>query len=200
MMVKNRFLFELKRSFAKRVYRFIKYWAVDVDAGVEQRNQAYRDSGMRIGRSVAIYDSDLDFLYPELITIGDNVTITHATVLAHDDGPVLWLQRRRIAPVTIGNNVFVGHHSLILPGIKIGNNCIIGAGSIVTKDVPNDTIVGGNPARIIKTLPAYLEKIQQDHSLVNYLVAGNVVSAFEEECLRLQADKLYPNDLVVDLN
>ena len=53
-------------------------------------------------------------------------------------------------PVNIGNDVWIGARVTILPGVKIGNGAIIGAGSVVTKDVPDFAIVGGNPARVIK--------------------------------------------------
>ena len=185
----------VKRGIAHRIYRFVKYWAVDVDSGVEQKNASYRRAGMTIGNSVAIYSSDLDFLYPELITIGDNVTITHATILAHDDSPVIWLKRRRIAPVVIGSNVFIGHHSLILPGITIGSNCIVGAGSIVTKDVPDNSVVAGNPARFIKSLAEYQEKLQSDRALVDLVLASNIVTSEEEYKLKKVAMKSYRQDI-----
>jgi maltose O-acetyltransferase len=53
-------------------------------------------------------------------------------------------------PVTIGNDVWIGTRTIILPGVSIGNHCIIGAGSIVTRSVPDCAIVGGNPAKIIR--------------------------------------------------
>lgn len=55
-------------------------------------------------------------------------------------------------PVTIGNNVWIGGSATILPGVTIGNNVVIGAGSVVTRDIPDNCVVGGNPARIIKRL------------------------------------------------
>ena len=57
-------------------------------------------------------------------------------------------------PIQLGNNVWIGGSSVILAGIHIGDNSIVAAGSVVTKDVPADTIVGGNPARIIKPIQA----------------------------------------------
>jgi maltose O-acetyltransferase len=54
--------------------------------------------------------------------------------------------------ITIGQNVRIGAHSIILPGIKIGNGSSVGAGSVVTKDVPENTIYAGNPAKLIKTI------------------------------------------------
>ncbi|MEX2513840.1 MAG: sugar O-acetyltransferase [Cyclobacteriaceae bacterium] len=56
-------------------------------------------------------------------------------------------------PITIGSDVWVGGGAIICPGITIGDRSIIAAGAVVTKDVPEDTVVGGNPARVIKTLP-----------------------------------------------
>lgn len=55
-------------------------------------------------------------------------------------------------PVTIGNNVWIGGRAVINPGVTIGNNVVIGSGSVVTKDVPDNVVIGGNPARIIKTI------------------------------------------------
>ncbi len=55
-------------------------------------------------------------------------------------------------PVTIGNNVWIGGSSVILPGVNIGDNSVIAGGSVVTKDVPSNVVVGGNPAKIIKEI------------------------------------------------
>ena len=55
-------------------------------------------------------------------------------------------------PVTIGNNVWIGGRAVINPGVKIGNNVVIASGAVVTKDVPDQVVVGGNPAKVIKTI------------------------------------------------
>lgn len=61
--------------------------------------------------------------------------------------------------IRVGNNVFIGANSMILHGVTIGNNVIIGAGSIVTKDIPDDVVAVGVPARVIKSLDEYKTKI-----------------------------------------
>ncbi|WP_277750083.1 DapH/DapD/GlmU-related protein [Falsirhodobacter deserti] len=64
-----------------------------------------------------------------------------------------------VAPIIIGDNVFIGYGSIILPGVTIGSNVVIGAGSVVSRDVPDRSIVAGAPARQIGTYDAYLDKL-----------------------------------------
>jgi serine acetyltransferase len=58
------------------------------------------------------------------------------------------------SPVTIEDNVWIGAHAIILPGVRIGRNSVVGAGSVVTRDVPPDCIVAGNPAKVVRTIPS----------------------------------------------
>lgn len=93
------------------------------------------------------------------ITIGDNVTFApRVHVLAHDASTRMFLGKTRAANVTIGNYVFVGAGSIIMPGVHIGNRVIIGAGSIVTKDIPDNSVAVGNPAKVVCGIDEYLEK------------------------------------------
>lgn len=102
---------------------------------------------MDIGENVIIsYKAKLDkSVNPKGIHIGNNTRIAaNAYILAHD------YNRSLITDTYIGDNCLIGINSIILPGIKIGDHVVVGAGSVVTKDVPNNTIVAGNPAKIIK--------------------------------------------------
>lgn len=88
------------------------------------------------------------------IYIGDDVLIGHNVVIATLNHLVDPKLRSGMIPkpVRICNKVWIGSNSTILPGVTIGENSIVGAGSVVTKDVPADTIVAGNPARFIKKI------------------------------------------------
>lgn len=64
----------------------------------------------------------------------------------------------KIGNVEIGNNVFIGAESVVLPGVNIGSNVVIGANSTVTHDIPDNSVAVGSPARVISTLDEYLDK------------------------------------------
>ena len=94
-----------------------------------------------------------------LIDIGDNVTIApRVHILCHDASTKIFLGKTKIGRVTIGNNVFIGAESVVLPGVTIGSNVIVGANSTVTHDIPSNTVVAGNPAKQICSLEDYLKK------------------------------------------
>ena len=117
-----------------------------------------RQGGAKIGNNFYCQGSVIDPGFLFLIEIGDNVTLTHATILAHDAGPYHDLKKSRVGKVKIGNNVFIGYQSIILPNVKIGDNVVIGAGSIVTKDIPSNSVAAGNPCRVMGTYENYLVK------------------------------------------
>ena len=126
-----------------------------------------KSKGAEIGHGVIIYEPksvSIDNTRPWLIKIGSYTKITHGCIiLTHDYslstlrrkyGP--WLGEGRVT--SIGENCFLGINSIILMGSKIGNNVIVGAGSVVHGVIPDDVVIGGNPARIICTLEEYYEK------------------------------------------
>lgn len=82
--------------------------------------------------------------------MGPEVTIlTHTHNIERTDIPMRQ-QGMRVAEVVVGNDVWIGMRVVIMPGVKVGNGAVIGAGAIVTKDVPDYAIVGGVPAQVIK--------------------------------------------------
>ena len=89
-----------------------------------------------------------DVMFPERISVGENSIIGfNSTILAHE----YLIDEYRIGDVEIGNNVLIGAHTTILPGVKIGDGAIVSAASLVNKDIPAGTFAGGNPVRIIYT-------------------------------------------------
>lgn len=94
-----------------------------------------------------------------LIHIGDNVTLApRVHLLAHDASTFNWLGYTRIGRIDIGDNVFIGASSIILPNVKIGNNVIIGANSTVTSNVADDSVVVGTPAHFICKTSDYIKR------------------------------------------
>jgi maltose O-acetyltransferase len=94
-----------------------------------------------------------------LISIGDDVCFGPGVyLLAHDASTKIHLDYTRIGPIAIGNRVFVGARAIVLPGVTVGDDAIIGAGSVVTRDVPAGAVVAGAPATAIGTTDEYVAK------------------------------------------
>ena len=92
------------------------------------------------------------------ITLGDNVLIgpgVHFYAATHPTDPELRATGQEMArPITVGSNVWIGGHATICPGVTIGDGAVIGAGAVVTRDVAARTIVGGSPAKLIRSVDA----------------------------------------------
>lgn len=116
--------------------------------------------GMQVGDNFKrLKGTILDPSHCWLIEIGDNVTLApRVHILCHDASTKQFLNYTKIGRVTIGNNVFVGAETVILPNVTVGNNVVIGANSTVTHDVPNNSVYVGSPARFLCTIDEYLNK------------------------------------------
>lgn len=116
--------------------------------------------GMKVGKNFGRLNGViLDPSHCWLIEIGDNVTMApRVHILCHDASTKQFMNYTKIGRVTIGDNVFIGAESVVLPGVTIGNNVIVGANSTVTHDIPDNTVVAGTPAKLICTLDDYLNK------------------------------------------
>lgn len=108
---------------------------------------------MDIGNNVviartAVLDKNVN---PQGVHIGDNTWILrNATVLAHDHCRSLY-ENKGLFNTSIGKNCIIGINSIILPGITVGDHCVVAAGAVVTKNPPPHTILAGNPAKVVKT-------------------------------------------------
>lgn len=110
-----------------------------------------RRRGIRIGEKTWVYSTAfVDKTKGCDISIGSHCVLTGCTILAHDASVKhVCGGKTKFAPVRIGNNCFIAWQAIILPGVTIGDNCIIGAGAVVTRDIPENSIAAGNPARVI---------------------------------------------------
>ncbi|MCR5609086.1 MAG: acyltransferase [Lachnospiraceae bacterium] len=150
----------------------------------------WKKAGLVVGKSFQLEKgSSVDPSFPWLVTIGDHVTLApNVQVLSHDGSTKNQLGYTRIGLVKIGNNVFVGTNSVILPNVTIGDNVVVAAGSIVSRDVPDNCVVAGSPAKVIRTIDSFTEKnkaimdssVKYDFSYTKY---GNVTKKKKKEMI-----------------
>lgn len=116
--------------------------------------------GVNIGKGV-VCDKNCWSSEPYLIKVGDNSKVSGARIFTHGGGRVArgeYPDFDVFGKVLIGSQVYIGHGSIILPGVTIGNNVLVAAGSVVTKSIPDNMVVGGNPAKILCTVDEYIER------------------------------------------
>lgn len=117
-----------------------------------------RSRGVEIGENVNLINTTIDWSHGFLVSIGNHVTLTGVRILTHDASTQIPLGVSRVGKVTIGDEVFAGNGTIILPNVRIGSRVVIGAGSVVTRDIPDNSVAVGNPARVIETYDDFLKK------------------------------------------
>ena len=139
-----------------------------------------KELGVKVGEGCVFFAPEscvIDLQNPKLLSFGSNVRVTNGTViLTHDfswsvvagyNGDCIG----GVEPVTIGDNVFIGMHSIILKGTTIGNNVIIGAGSVVHGVVESESVYAGNPARRIMSLEEfYQRRLSRNECYINSIL------------------------------
>jgi acetyltransferase-like isoleucine patch superfamily enzyme len=145
-----------------------------------------RRIGVKIEGNVTIYGSSYEMFStePYLVTLKENVYISVGAKFICHDGGVLPFRKMHpkldlAAPIVVGDNTFVGMGAIILKGVTIGQNCIVGAFSVVSKNVEDGTIVAGNPARFVKKTDDYIE-----NALTNSLEIGDLAGDVKDKRYR----------------
>jgi acetyltransferase-like isoleucine patch superfamily enzyme len=135
-----------------RILAFLSMWHPSMD----YRIKYLKKRGVNVGEHVHVdLGVIIEFTTPQAVYIEDYVGIGYgAQIIAHDAGPndIVDLPMR-VRETRIGYNTAIGSYAIIMPGVKIGRNCGIVAGSVVTKNVPDGTVWGGNPARKLFDVP-----------------------------------------------
>lgn len=121
----------------------------------------------------------IDTLFPGLVQIGDDFTSAPGSIiLSHDASIFKYTDSYRVEKTIIGDRVFLGANSIVMPGVCVGDDVIIGAGAVVTKNVPSGSVVVGNPARVIGNVDKYIEKCSERKVL--YKPHQEVINAAKE--------------------
>ncbi len=152
----------------QRLWHTIRLWTIRGDrqrAEYAKRNNIYRG----VGENVGIMDRKVP-LYSQLIEFHNNIQVASGVSFLTHDATNSMLSRimctwgggvkpqEIIGCIEIMDNVFIGSHTLILSNVRIGPNAIVAAGSVITKDVPPNSVVAGVPAKVIGTFDSYMEK------------------------------------------
>ena len=139
--------------------------------------------GVNFGDDLHIYGTVHWGSEPWIITLGNNVHLTEGvSFLTHDAGILIFKKDipdlELTKPIVVGSDVYIGANTMILGGVTIGNKVIIGCGSIVTNDIPDNSVVVGTPARVIKSADEYLEKAK-----INSIHLGHLVGQKKDQAL-----------------
>lgn len=124
--------------------------------------QANLKAGMKVGKNVyGLVNCTIDHGHCWLIEIGNNVVFApQVYLLAHDTSTKKSTSYVKVGKIIIGDNCFVGARVMILPGVEIGKNSIVGAASVVTRSFPENSVIAGNPAKYICSVDEYEKNVK----------------------------------------
>ena len=138
------------------------------------REKCLREMGVNAGENLHVYGFVQVGTEPWLITLGNNVYLTNGVrFICHDGGTLLFRDKvpdlEITKPIILGDNVYVGNNVIFLPGATVGSNVVIGAGAIVHGNIPDNSVAVGVPAKVIKSIDEYFDKIQRESLHLGHL-------------------------------
>lgn len=164
---------------AKLIHKLAKKIAVDYGKGYSLYSKLYHPGAFEyakylkkhgnlyhIGENVAI-TFGTNIQDPQFVRIGNNVALSVCTLIGHD-GSIAMLNRAygvrldKVGKIDLKDNVFIGYQAIIMPNVTIGPNAIVAAGSVVTKDVTPNDIVGGVPAKSIGKVDELVDRLKEE--------------------------------------
>ncbi len=162
-------------NYIKQIIGMLKFLKNLIHTKINPNSYA-KSLGVNLGENVKFYGMKPGMFSTEpwLITIGNDCYITaECTFITHDGGTLIL--RKEVpdleitSPITIGNDVYIGLKTTILPGTKIGDRCIVGACSLLKGEYPDNSVIAGVPAHVIKTTDEYLEKVKKESLHLGHL-------------------------------
>ncbi len=156
-----------------------------------------KKSGVVIGDHTHFFEPSscvIDTTRPFLLEIGSSVKVTHGVIILTHDFSYSVLRIRygdllgECSKTKIGDNCFLGMNAIIMPGVTLGNNVIVGAGSVVTKSFPDDVVIAGNPAKVICSLDEFYKK-RKDNLENDAIMMANAIK-----------DKLHRNPTLKEMS
>ena len=148
-----------------RISRVIKL--IKADMNLNNKLTYLSEQGAKIGKGTRLNCKVSSFgTEPYLVEVGEDCLFAaNISFITHDGGIKVLNTLKyfdgksmdKLGKIKIGNNVYIGQGALIMPGVTIGDNCIIGANAVVTRDIPSKSVAVGMPARVIKTIDEYYE-------------------------------------------
>ena len=168
------------------IFRFLELrWA---QTSSKRYTTFLRKKGIKIGEgcifSQGISTMFFDLTRPSLVEIGDNVAFNKFfNLVTHDFATKIFLHKYNdflpsSGPIKIGNNVSFGMNCTVLKGVSIGDNCFIGLGSVVTKDIPSNCVAMGRPAKFICTIEEYYKRRKDECVKEAFVYARSIKKRF----------------------
>jgi len=152
------------------------------------------DNGLKLGRNVTIMPGAyIDSRYAFLISLGDNCSVSNGVIiLAHDASTYKFTDGyTRLGKVEIKENCYIGSNAIILPGVTIGPNVLIAAGSVVNKNIPPNSCVAGVPARVYSKFDEFIQGYEESIKLSHSFHSNEFISPsleFKEQINKMLKD------------